>query len=91
MTQAKQIVHDLETLGAARVVDAADVHQALEVAAAVVAQVTQYADDRVSLHAHHQLAVADLDVDDVFGQCRRDMLAKLLERFRHDVPGGWNG
>jgi hypothetical protein len=87
VTHAQQVIDDLETLLATRIVDPADVHQLSELTIRVVAQKGQHADDRRTLHGNDQFAKRDPGRQNVVGQRRLDVIAQFLKRLIGHDPG----
>ena len=79
MGEAEQVVDDFESLLPLRVVDAAYVHQQLELAVDVVAQELENLVDGFQPRADHQLAGLEADDGDVVGQGGRDVLTKVIK------------
>src|SRR3546814_837361 len=70
----------LETLLALRVVDRGNIHQALELTLAVIAQECQDLDHRRRSAVQRQLAADDADLRDILPEMALDVARQVLER-----------
>ena len=79
----QEVVDDLETLGALRVVDTANVDQRGETAGRVIAQEAEHVDDTVIVDNDRQLAMLDRPGFDSGFLLACDMFAERLKGFAH--------
>ena len=82
----QEVVDDVEPLLAAGIVDPAEIDEADELAAAVVAQKRQHARDRLGRHHDRQLAIGDLPGRDRRSERGGDVIAESGELIRHAGP-----
>ncbi len=85
MLQRQQVVDDLEALFAGRIIDAANIHQLLELAVAVVAQERHHLGDGGGADGDHQFALGDFPGQHVLRQGRGEIIPEVLQGLRHGI------
>jgi hypothetical protein len=82
--QAEQVIDDVESIGTPRIVHAADVDQAVEQAARLIAQIAQEARHLLALDGDGELAKRDLPVRHGVLMRVGEIGAQLFQLFFHD-------
>ena len=82
MTNAQQVVHDLETLLALREVDSGDVHDTLELALRVVSEEDQDGPDSGRRDVKRELVLEHGELLDELGQALDEVRAEFVQRLR---------